>query len=206
MAFFLLGPLMTSTIFVGIPYEDGLYMGYVLSALGVGLVTFSINLILLRGFNAFEDTKTQVPSIILINVISVALSYLFLNILDPKWVTVGLGAAFSISYVLGLPYTLHLLKRHTGELHIREFLGQHLKLILASFIAMFPLYIIANYWHGINETSPLSIRALELLIFIVLGAIGYFVVAKRMKVAEIDVIMEYLPGLKGLSKGKKDKK
>ena len=111
MAFFLLGPLMTSTIFIGIPHEDGMYMGYVLSALGVGLVTFSINLILLRGFNAFEDTKTQVPSIILINVVSVALSYLFLNLLDPKWVTVGLGAAFSISYVIGLPYTLHLLKR-----------------------------------------------------------------------------------------------
>ncbi|MFM7860225.1 MAG: lipid II flippase MurJ, partial [Candidatus Nanopelagicaceae bacterium] len=102
MAFFLLGPLMTSTIFVGIPYEDGLYMGYVLSALGVGLVTFSINLILLRGFNAFEDTRTQIPSIIFINLISVALSYLFLAYLEPKWVTVGLGAAFSISYVIGL--------------------------------------------------------------------------------------------------------
>jgi putative peptidoglycan lipid II flippase len=176
-------------------------MGYVLSALGVGLVTFSINLILLRGFNAFEDTKTQVPSIVLINIVSVLLSYVFLNVLDPKWVTVGLGAAFSISYVIGLPYTLHLLKRHTGELHIKEFLGQHFKLILASFISMFPLYLIANFWHGINEDSPLSLRALELLIFIVIGAIGYFVVAQRMKVAEIGVMMEYLPDIKGLSKG-----
>lgn len=206
MAFFLLGPLMTSTIFIGIPHEDGLYMGYVLSALGVGLVTFSINLILLRGFNAFEDTKTQVPSIILINFISIALSYIFLNTLDPKWVTVGLGAAFSISYVIGLPYTLHLLKRHTGELHIKEFLSQHLKLIVASFVAMFPLYLIANFWHGINEKSPLSLRALELLVFIVLGAIGYFVVAKRMKVAEIGVLMEYLPRFEGLGNSKKDKK
>jgi putative peptidoglycan lipid II flippase len=205
MAFFLLGPLMTSTIFVGISHADGMYMGYVLSALGIGLVTFSINLILLRGFNAFEDTKTQVPSIILINLVSVGLSYLFLNILDPKWVTVGLGAAFSISYVVGLPYTLHLLKRHTGELHIKEFLGQHLKLIAASFIAMFPLYLIAQFWQGINEFSPLPIRALQLLVFIAVGAIGYFVVAQRMKVAEIGVIMEYLPGLRGLSKGKKDK-
>ena len=200
MAFFLLGPLMTSTIFVGIKHEDGMYMGYVLSALGVGLVTFSINLILLRGFNAFEDTKTQVPSIILINVVSVGLSYIFLNTLDPKWVTVGLGAAFSISYVIGLPYTLHLLKRHTGELHIKEFLGQHLKLIFASFISMFPLFLIANFWHGINENSPLSLRALELLVFIVIGAIGYFVVAQRMKVAEIGVLMEYFPGGKRLKR------
>jgi putative peptidoglycan lipid II flippase len=109
-------------IFLGISKDDGLYMGYVLSALARGLVTFSINLILLRGFNAFEDTKTQVPSIILENVILIALSsYIFLQLLDPKWVTVGLGAAFSISYVIGLPYTLHLLKRHTGELHVRVF-------------------------------------------------------------------------------------
>jgi hypothetical protein len=85
-------------------------------------------------------------------------------------------------------------------LHIREFLGQHLKLIFASFVSMFPLYLIANYWHGINESSPLSIRALELLIFIILGAIGYFVVAQRMKVAEIAVIMEYFPGRKRLKK------
>ena len=207
LAFFLLGPLMTSTIFVGITHNDGIYMGYVLSALGVGLVTFSINLILLRGFNAFEDTRTQVPSIILINVISVGLSYLFLNILEPKWVTVGLGAAFSVSYVLGLPYTLHLLKRHVGELHIKEFLGQHLKLVVASFVAMFPLYLFATYWDGINETSPLSLRALELLIIIALGAIGYFFVAKRMKIGEIGVLMEYFPGLKGSSgRSEKDKK
>ena len=204
MAFFLLGPLMTSTIFVGIKNEDGVYMGYVLSALGVGLVTFSINLILLRGFNAFEDTRTQVPSIILINIISVALSYLFLNILDPKWVTVGLGAAFSISYIIGLPYTLHLLKRHVGELHIKDFLGQHMKLVLAAFIAMFPLYLVANFWNGINESSPLSLRALELLVMILLGAIGYFLVAKRMKIAEIGVLMEYFPGVKGLKR--RDKK
>ena len=180
-------------------------MGYVLSALGVGLVTFSINLILLRGFNAFEDTRTQVPSIILINIISVALSFLFLNILEPKWVTVGLGAAFSISYVLGLPYTLFLLKRHTGTLRIREFLGQHFKLMVASFIAMFPLYLIAQFWQGINQFSPLPIRILEVLVFIVLGAIGYFFVAQRMKVAEIGVMMEYLPGLRGLGKKKKEK-
>jgi hypothetical protein len=65
---------------------------------------------------------------------------------------------------------------------------------------MFPLFLIANYWHGINENSPLALRALELLVFIVLGAIGYFVVAQRLKVAEIGVLMEYLPGVKGLRK------
>ena len=79
-----------------------------------------------------------------------------------------------------------------------------MKLVLASFIAMFPLYLVANFWNGINESSPLSLRALELLVMILLGAIGYFLVAKWMKIAEIGVLMEYFPGIKGL-KGR-DKK
>ena len=202
MAFFLLGPLMTRIIFVGISPEDGRYIGYVLSALGIGLVTFSINLILLRGFNAFEDTRTQIPSIIVINIISVGLSYIFLLTLNPKWVTVGLGAAFSISYIAGLPFTLWLLKRHTGLIGLSEFITQHLKLIFASFSALFPLFLISHFWHGINQNSPLSLQALELLLLIVLGATGYFFIAKQMHVDEIKVIMEYLPRLSGLKRDK----
>ena len=71
VAFLLFCPLITQSIFVGIPNEDSRYIGYVLSALSFGLVAFSINLILIRGFTAFEDTKTQVVSILVINIIAV---------------------------------------------------------------------------------------------------------------------------------------
>ncbi|MTA27202.1 MAG: murein biosynthesis integral membrane protein MurJ, partial [Actinobacteria bacterium] len=91
VAFLLFGPLITEVIFMGIPIADARYIGYVLSALSFGLVAFSINLILIRGFNAFEDTKTQVVSIFIINCVSVGLSYFFLYSLDNQWVTVGLG-------------------------------------------------------------------------------------------------------------------
>jgi putative peptidoglycan lipid II flippase len=60
VALLLFGPLMTQALYLGIPLADARYIGYVLSALSLGLVAFSINLILIRGFNAFEDTKTQV--------------------------------------------------------------------------------------------------------------------------------------------------
>jgi len=109
VALLLFGPLMTQSLYLGISSEDARYIGFVLSALSIGLVAFSINLILIRGFNAFEDTKTQVVSILIINVISVALSYLFLETLSSYWVTVGLGAAFSVSYIGGLFITISLL-------------------------------------------------------------------------------------------------
>jgi putative peptidoglycan lipid II flippase len=188
VAFLLFGPLITEVIFMGIPIADARYIGLVLSALSFGLVAFSINLILIRGFNAFEDTKTQVVSIFIINVVSVGLSYFFLYFLDNQWVTVGLGVAFSISYLVGLWVTLALLKKHIGTLGLREFAGQHLRLFVASFLVMLPLFAMVEYisWAGI-ELSPI-VRAGQLLVVMITAFIGFIFAGKAVGVEEISMI------------------
>ena len=188
VAFLLFGPLITEVLFFGISKEDGIYVGYVLSALSLGLVAFSINLVLVRGFNAFEDTRTQVWSILIINLISVGLSYLFLAVLPSDWVTVGLGIAFSVSYLVGLFITLRLLKKHTGTIHVREFLGQHGRLLLAALIAMLPLFAISQYFGWVGSDQSSLIRASELLFVIVAGALGYFFAAKALRITEVSGI------------------
>lgn len=190
VAFLFFGPIITKVLFVGIDYKDSTYIGYVLSALGIGLVTFSINLILIRGFNAFEDTRTQVLSILLINLISVALSYLFLNILKSEWITIGLGFAFSVSYIIGLFLTLALLTRHTGKISIHDFFGQHFKLYLASFLAMAPIFLLSQYFGWVDSDSTPIIRLAELVLVLIATPIAYFFIARRMKVDEILITME----------------
>ena len=190
VAFLLFGPIITKVLFVGIDYKDSTYIGYVLSALGIGLVTFSINLILIRGFNAFEDTRTQILSILLINLISVALSYLFLNILKSEWITIGLGFAFSVSYIIGLFLTLALLTRHTGKISIHDFFGQHFKLYLASFLAMAPIFLLSQYFGWVDSDSTPIIRLAELALVLIATPIAYFFIARRMKVDEISITME----------------
>jgi putative peptidoglycan lipid II flippase len=188
VAFLLFGPLITESIFIGISTEDSRYIGYVLSALSFGLVAFSINLILIRGFNAFEDTRTQVVSILVINIFSVGLSYFFLFFSKNQWVTVGLGAAFSASYLVGLFVTLGLLKKHVGRLAISEFFGQHVRLFIASLIAMVPLFILTQYISWIDiELSRLA-RAGELLIVMMVAFVAYIVSAKALGVEEISMI------------------
>jgi putative peptidoglycan lipid II flippase len=200
VAFLFFGSFITEVIFVGIPVGDARYIGYVLSALSFGLVAFSINLILIRGFNAFEDTRTQVISILIINVISVGLSYLFLHLLQNQWVTVGLGAAFSMSYLVGLLITLSLLKKHTGPIKVRDFLGQHLRLIGASVGVMAPLFALTQYisWVGV-ELSPIA-RAGELLVVMVMAFFGYLVAAKAAGVEEISMIAHLRDSVVGRSK------
>ena len=188
VAFLLFGPLITEVLFFGIDKNDGIYIGYVLSALSLGLVAFSINLVLIRGFNAFEDTRTQVWSILIINIISVGLSYVFLAVLPSDWVTVGLGVAFSVSYLIGLFITLRLLKKHTGTIHVREFIGQHGRLLSAALIAMLPIFAISQYFGWVGSDQSSLIRAIELLFVIVAGALGYFFAAKALRITEVSGI------------------
>lgn len=185
VAFMLFGPLITRVLYIGISKPDAIYVGQVLAAFGVGLVAFSINIILIRGFNAFEDTRTQVPSILLINVIAVALSYLSLALLPSQWVTVGLGLAFSLSYILGLFYTLKLLDRHTGRIRIKDFLGQHIRLFIASLTAMLPFFAASQYFGWVNADSGALVRFAELALIMVLSFTGYFFVGRRLGVSEI---------------------
>jgi putative peptidoglycan lipid II flippase len=188
VAFLLFGSLITESIFVGIPTEDSRYIGYVLSALSFGLVAFSINLILIRGFNAFEDTKTQVVSILVINVIAVAMSYFCLFFVKNQWVTVGLGVAFSVSYLAGLFVTLGLLKKHVGKLAISEFLGQHVRLLIAALLAMVPLFLVTQYVSWFATDLSRAARAGELLLVMVVAFLTFLLAAKALKVEEISMI------------------
>ena len=188
VAFLFFGPLITQSIFVGISNEDSRYIGYVLSALSFGLVAFSINLILIRGFNAFEDTKTQVISILVINIVSVAMSYFFLSFVKTQWITIGLGVAFSVSYLVGLFVTLGLLKKHVGKLAISEFLGQHLRLLIASVLAMAPLFVMTQYISLLDIEFSRAARAGELLVVMVVAFFAYILAAKALRIEEISMI------------------
>jgi putative peptidoglycan lipid II flippase len=195
VALFFFGPMMTEALYFGISIDDSRYIGHVLSALSIGLVAFSINLILIRGFNAFEDTRTQVVSIFIINVISVAISYLFLALLDSQQVTIGLGLAFSVSYIVGLFITLFLIKKHIGRLSVTSFLGHHTKLFLASLLAMAPLFLLSYLlkWEG-GDVS-LILRVLRLGLVLALSGSLYLLFAKLFKIAEIASLAEFGRGL-----------
>ena len=166
-----------------------------LSALSFGLVAFSINLVLIRGFNAFEDTRTQVISIFVINVISVGLSYLFLATFKSRYVTIGLGGAFSVSYLVGLFVTLSLLKKHIGKLSITSFLSQHFKLLVAAFLAIFPLWLVSHFLKWSTTETALGIRAGRLLFILCISGGGYLLIARAMKIAEVSALGTFVQGL-----------
>ena len=205
VAFLLFGSLMTEVLYFGISLEDSRYIGYVLSALSLGLVAFSINLILIRGFNAFEDTRTQVISILIINIISSALSYLFLATLKSDLVTIGLGLAFAISYIFGLFVTIALLSKHVGKFQYSQFVGQHFRLYLASFISMLPFFALAYFLGWISDDARPIVGVFRLVLVLVGSGAGFLLMAHLFKITEIATFKEFAISLLRKRKSSREK-
>ncbi|MEJ6606960.1 MAG: murein biosynthesis integral membrane protein MurJ [Candidatus Planktophila sp.] len=195
IAFLLFGSLMTEVLYFGISLDDSRYIGYVLSALSFGLVAFSINLVLIRGFNAFEDTRTQVLSILIINIISSALSYLFLATLKSEYVTIGLGLAFAISYIFGLFVTIYLLRRHIGRMNYSHFLGQHLRLYAASLLAMLPFFAITYLLNWNSDDAPALFGLLRLAFVLIGGGVTFVLIAHAFKITEMSTLKDFAVSL-----------
>ena len=99
-----------------------------------------------------------------------------------------MGAAFSVSYLIGLLVTLGLLKKHVGKLAISEFLGQHLRLLVASLLAMVPIFVMTQYISWFSLDLSRAARAGELFVVMVVAFFAYILAAKALHIEEVSMI------------------
>lgn len=182
----LFGPLITQTLFFGISKADGQYLGDVLAGFSLGLLPLSINLIALRGLNAFENVKLQVLSNFIMNLAASALAIIASLSLPAEWVTVGLAASLSISYYIGAQYTIRLLRRYEIHIHTGEIVGLYARLAGIYLCVAIPLRLISSEIPGGNT--------FRLLVVLAVSGLGYFGVAKLFKISEVGSTFRVLLG------------
>ena len=179
--------MIANVLYFGVSTEDANYLGLVLSAFAFGLIPVSINLVLLRGLNAFENLKSQVIGNLIMNLISVILSFLAAYLLEPRWVTVGLATIFTFHYFIGLAISFYLIKRHKVELPIFKLFIFYLKLILIFGIVLAPIWIVRNRLPGGN--------LIELSLVVSISVIFYLGISKLLKITEVTSLLKVIrPG------------
>ena len=185
IAFLFFGTAIATLLFSGSTRADSAQIGLVLAAFSLGLVPYSAHLLLLRGFYAFEDTRTPV----LINLASTALSIILCLIsgefLPLKWVTVGLAIALGLGNLLGTLITLKSLGKNVGAFNYIGLLKSHLRLTFVALLAGAPalgLYLLMEEVFG----TELIVVGLTLTIASsVMGAL-YLLFGSLFKVNEIN--------------------
>ncbi|WP_331765173.1 murein biosynthesis integral membrane protein MurJ (plasmid) [Streptomyces sp. NBC_01384] len=111
-------------------------LGHMLQAFGLGLIPFSAQYLLLRGFYAFEDTRTPFRMAVWISSINIALATACHLLLSPRWAVTGMAAAYALSYAIGLLLTAPRLRRRTeGLLDGRRICRTYARLTAAAIAA-----------------------------------------------------------------------
>ena len=187
--FLAFGSLISDVLFFGISSNDARYIGYVLAAFALATIPLSINLIAIRGLNAFENTRAQVRANLIINGVAIVLSLIGFFILPTRWITVGLAAAFTISYWVGSIVTFLLLEKESGVIEKRGFIRTYGRLAVASCVVIAPMYFMLQ---AINTDSIPGGNSALLFIVLAISFSGFLVVAKALKVDEINDVMQLI--------------
>lgn len=135
---------------------------------------------MLRGFYAFEDTKTPAAITLVMNIVTILCASISYLILPIRLITVGIAVSFGVGYLASSLLARHLLSKRIGSLTIRREL---ISILLISAIAFVPGFLISNL---LNSDSPNL--ASSLLALLLAGAIAipiYLGIGYQLKVASI---------------------
>ncbi|MGW1621019.1 murein biosynthesis integral membrane protein MurJ [Streptomyces sp. NPDC002172] len=166
-------------------------LGHMLQAFGLGLVPFSAQYLLLRGFYAFEDTRTPFRMAVWISGIDIALAVACHLLLPPRWAVTGMAAAYAVAYAIGLLLTaVRLRRRVEGLLDGRRICRTYTRLTAAATAAGAAGWLIARAC-GQDLASASWTPALSLAAGGITMVLLFVLMARLLRVGEL----RSLPGL-----------
>jgi putative peptidoglycan lipid II flippase len=156
----------------------------VLAGFALGLIPFSTMPLLLRGFYAYEDTKTPVIINIFATGSMMLLAIIAENVIPFQYITIALAIILGVSNLVGTLLSIRSLEKRVGKFPKRELLSTHFKLLLLASIAILPgvgASLLIREFTGITWISNTFALAIGTLIF----ALVYIYGGRLAKVEEI---------------------
>lgn len=196
-AFLALGVPMCTLLYASSGVEAAQGMGFILMAFGLGLIPFSVQYVVLRGFYAYEDTRTPFYNTVIVAAVNAAASAVCYVVLPARWAVVGMAASYGLAYMVGVGVAWRRLsKRLGGDLDGAHVIRTYARLCLASLPAA-----VAAGAVGFALLKVLGEGALGSLAALVVGSVVllgvFFVAAKRMRIAELNSMVGMVRGRLG---------
>ncbi|MCM3821787.1 murein biosynthesis integral membrane protein MurJ [Streptomyces sp. DR3-1] len=195
--FLALGPQIAALLFAhGAADADSVRpLGQMLQAFGPGLIAFSAQYLLLRGFYAFEDTRTPFFMAAWVGGVDIALASACHLLLPARWAVVGMAGAYTLSYLAGLALTARLLRRRLGGRIGTGGLGRAYGKVLCAAVPAAGLgWAAARAVSGPGGPGAAGTwsTAVALASGVLSTAVAYLLLARLLKVEEV----RRLPGLR----------
>lgn len=196
-AFLALGVPMCTLLYASSGPEAARSMGFILMAFGLGLIPYSVQYVVLRGFYAYEDTRTPFYNTVIVALVNAAASAVCYVVLPAQWAVVGMAASYGLAYAVGVGIAWRRLRnRLGGDLDGAHVLRTYARLCLAAI----PAAVIAGgvgfgLLHVLGDGASGSLLALLCGGIVLLGV--FVVAAKRMRIEEINGMVGMIRGRLG---------
>ena len=196
-AFVALGIPMCTLMFSSASEEAARSIGFILMAFGLGLVPYSVQYVVLRGFYAYEDTRTPFYNTVIVAAVNAGASLLSYFLLPDRWVVAGMGFSYGLAYAVGVGVAWNRLsKRLGGDLDGAHVLRTYARLAGASIPAA-----LAAGAAGYGITLALGQNVPGSLAALVGGgivlAVVFYAAARRMRIAEMTAMVGMVRGRLG---------
>ncbi|MFD7114606.1 murein biosynthesis integral membrane protein MurJ [Streptomyces microflavus] len=150
-------------------------MAGIMVAFAPGLIAFSGQYVLSRGFYAMSDTRTPFLLNLVVAAVNAGLSAAAYWLLPARWAVTGMAGASTVAFTVGFAVTGYVLARRvsatgTGSLLRSPTVGTHLRLIAACLPAGALAYGAARAAEGAGDVAAAGAGALVLLLVVVLLA------------------------------------
>jgi putative peptidoglycan lipid II flippase len=160
-----------------------------LMAFGLGLIPFSAQYLMMRGFYAYEDTKTPFVITAWISAFNGGLAYVSFELLHTtKWAVAGMCVGYVIAYTIGMVMTGARLSRKLRGLDTGRIVRTHAKLGAASALGAVvggPLaFEITKALHGGVPGAGAG-----MLVGGGLFAVLFLMASRRMRIEEVDMLL-----------------
>ncbi|SFY31365.1 murein biosynthesis integral membrane protein MurJ [Streptomyces atratus] len=195
--FLALGLPMCTLLYASAGTEAARSMGFILMAFGLGLIPYSVQYVVLRGFYAYEDTRTPFYNTVIVAAVNAAASALCYVVLPARWAVVGMAASYGLAYAVGVGIAWRRLRnRLGGDLDGAHVVRTYARLCLAAT----PAAVLGGgvgfaVLQGLGEGAFGSLAALICGGAVLLGV--FFVAAKRMRIEEINGMVGMVRGRLG---------
>ncbi|MFK0014347.1 murein biosynthesis integral membrane protein MurJ [Streptomyces sp. NPDC091027] len=195
-AFLALGVPMATLLYAG-SGAGAQNIGYVLMAFGLGLIPYSVQYVVLRGFYAYEDTRTPFYNTVIVAAVNASVSVAAFFVLPARWAVVGMAAAYGLGYAVGVGVAWRRLRtRLGGDLDGAHVMRTYARLtgacVPAAAVAGGAAYGVTQ-WLGsgvLGSASALIAGAIAL-------AAVFLIAAKRMRIEELNAMVGMVRGRLG---------
>jgi putative peptidoglycan lipid II flippase len=195
-------PIITVIAGYGSGKNNLTLMSYTLMALAFGLVPFTIQYFQLRTFYAFEDTRTPFFLQCAIAAINIAAAVIGVRVIldqeNLRFSGVMLGAAYSVTYLLGVLLSRRVLDRKVPRVHGAGIGLPLLAMVIAALLAAgIGRGAVMLFNSAVDWTGPLA-AVLQLAVGAVVMLPVYVGVARVLRIHEVtdlvSVVTSKLPG------------